>query len=129
MCLQGQPDALCNLVHTLLTVADWSNYDEHMSAIEACVDRQLSLGQLPAMQPFHAFMYPIHLSKVKRLAQAYARRAEEVAAAAARVRQAHALTSRARQEACAIARDEGFARAKKEAWAPPSASPARRRRC
>ena len=73
------PDALCNYVHTLIMLADWTDYETHMRLLERCLDQQLSGGQLPAVQPFHAFVYPIHLEKVKRLSIAYARRAAQVA--------------------------------------------------
>ena len=48
-----------------------------MKLLELTLDRQLSEGACPSMQPFHAFVYPIHLGKVKRLSQAYAQRAIE----------------------------------------------------
>ena len=63
------PDALCNLIHTYQFVSEWSDYSNNMRLIEHCLDRQLAEGACPSMQPFHAFMYPIHLSKVKRLSQ------------------------------------------------------------
>ncbi|KAL1523648.1 hypothetical protein AB1Y20_018583 [Prymnesium parvum] len=73
------PEALCNLVHTYQFISDWSEHTSNMRALEHCLDRQLAEGQCPSMQPFHAFMYPLHLSKVKRLSQAYAQRSLEVA--------------------------------------------------
>ena len=74
-------DALCNLVHTLIFVADWREYESNIQALELSLDQQLAEGKLPAVQPFHAFVYPIHLNKIKLLACAYAKRAEQVAAA------------------------------------------------
>ncbi|KAL3931678.1 MAG: hypothetical protein SGPRY_001020 [Prymnesium sp.] len=73
------PDALCNLVHTYQFVSDWSEHASNMKLLEHCLDRQLAEGQCPSMQPFHAFMYPIHLSKVKQLSSAYAQRALQAA--------------------------------------------------
>ena len=77
----GSPDALCNLVHTYIFTADWREYELNMKLLEQCLDTQLAQGALPAVQPFHAFVYPIHLGKVKQLACAYAKRAEQVAQA------------------------------------------------
>ena len=82
----GAPDALCNLVHTLIFIADWSDYEQNMRLIEQSLDEQLRAGQLPAVQPFHAFVYPISLRKVKQLAVSYAQRAEQVAQALVQLR-------------------------------------------
>ena len=73
------PAALCNLVHAYVFTADWREYDVNMKLLEHCLDAQLAAKELPAIQPFHAFVYPMHLEKVKALAVAYAKRAEEVA--------------------------------------------------
>ena len=75
----GDPDALCNLVHTNIFISDWRDYEVSMKLLEQCLDSQLAQGQLPAIQPFHAFVYPISLVKLKHLAVAYAKRAEKVA--------------------------------------------------
>ena len=56
----------------MIFVADWSEYDVHMPMLESCLDAQLAAGQLPAVQPFHAFAYPICLRKIKQLAIACA---------------------------------------------------------
>ena len=77
------PHALCNLVHTYIFMADWKDYEINMKLLEHCLDSQLAhpsqADPLPAIQPFHAFVYPIDLLKVKALAVAYAKRAEAVA--------------------------------------------------
>ena len=75
----GMPDALCNLVHTYVFTADWRDYEANMASLERCIDEQLAAGVLPAAQPFHAFVYPISLHKVRDLAASYAARAEQVA--------------------------------------------------
>ena len=59
-------------MHALLFVADWGDYAAYISQLEACLDMQLASGALPAVQPFHAFVYPIDLRKIKRLAVACA---------------------------------------------------------
>ena len=75
----GSPDALCNLVHAYIFMSDWRDYELNMKLLEQCLDMQLAQGTLPAIQPFHAFVYPIHLTKIKQLACAYAKRAEQIA--------------------------------------------------
>ena len=75
------PDALCTLIHTVQLTCEWTDHAANMRMLETCLDRQLADGVCPSMQPFHAFMYPIPLLKVKRLAQAYAMRAVECAKA------------------------------------------------
>ena len=68
-------------MHTYIFTADWKEYELNMKLIEQCLDSQLASGALPSIQPFHAFVYPIQLTKIKQLACAYAKRAEQVAQA------------------------------------------------
>ena len=50
--------------------------------LEATLDAHLAAGLTPSVQPFHAFMYDtLPIEKIRRLSEAYARRAEVAAAA------------------------------------------------
>ena len=78
----SQHEALCELVHTNEFIADWSERDQGLAMLEATLDAHLAAGLTPSVQPFHAFMYDtLPIEKIRRLSEAYARRAEVAAAA------------------------------------------------
>jgi protein O-GlcNAc transferase len=82
-------DAYANLMHAMMTVCDWTNYDEHFQRLSNELSTQLGglvdgindghhgPWMLPSVQPFHALAYPLSLSELQLIAHRYAQRAKQ----------------------------------------------------
>lgn len=88
------PDAFSNLIHSLVLVCDWRTREEDFSRMTDLLEDQVraamahsaavngasgtevavTVPPLPAVQPFHALVYPLTLTQTRTLSQAYADR-------------------------------------------------------
>ena len=66
------PEASANLIHSLQCVCDWRQYATLFSNLEAQVEKDLSAGRVPAVQPFHAMAYPFSAELALRISRKYA---------------------------------------------------------
>ncbi|KAI0489433.1 hypothetical protein KFK09_029276 [Dendrobium nobile] len=66
------PEATCNLLHTLQCVCDWVDRDDKFTEVEGIIKRQIKMGLLPSVQPFHAIAYPIDPTLALEISQKYA---------------------------------------------------------
>mmetsp|Transcript_12973 Transcript_12973/g.19544 ORF Transcript_12973/g.19544 Transcript_12973/m.19544 type:complete len:972 (-) Transcript_12973:253-3168(-) len=71
------PDAFANLVHTQLSVCDWSSYDEDFNKLREITREQLeaegkNISLLPSVQPFHTLVYPFSLGEMQQISRLYA---------------------------------------------------------
>ncbi|KAK8916346.1 putative UDP-N-acetylglucosamine--peptide N-acetylglucosaminyltransferase SEC [Platanthera zijinensis] len=66
------PEATCNLLHTLQCVCDWDDRDDKFMEVEGIIKRQIKMGLLPSVQPFHAIAYPIDPTLALEISQKYA---------------------------------------------------------
>lgn len=66
------PEATCNLLHTLQCVCDWDDRDDKFAEVEGIIKRQIKMGLLPSVQPFHAIAYPIDPTLALEISQKYA---------------------------------------------------------
>mmetsp|Transcript_6922 Transcript_6922/g.25504 ORF Transcript_6922/g.25504 Transcript_6922/m.25504 type:complete len:1080 (-) Transcript_6922:134-3373(-) len=73
------PDALCNMIHSLQCVCDWTVRDEWFARLEETVYRQIMRGDQPSVQPFHAVAYPMNGSLALEISRKYAERVALVA--------------------------------------------------
>lgn len=71
------PEAFANLVHSMQCICDWRDRDVLFLRLEKEVERDLALGKLPSVQPFHAMTYPFAPGLALKISQRYA---EECAA-------------------------------------------------
>ncbi|PKA54868.1 putative UDP-N-acetylglucosamine--peptide N-acetylglucosaminyltransferase SEC [Apostasia shenzhenica] len=66
------PEATCNLLHTLQCVCDWGDRENKFIEVEGIIRRQIKMGLLPSVQPFHAIAYPIDPMIALEISQKYA---------------------------------------------------------
>lgn len=52
-------EAFANLVYTRMIICDWNNRDNHFKTLAKLIHVQVSKGELPSVQPFHTFIYPL----------------------------------------------------------------------
>mmetsp|Transcript_9022 Transcript_9022/g.9768 ORF Transcript_9022/g.9768 Transcript_9022/m.9768 type:complete len:755 (-) Transcript_9022:526-2790(-) len=72
-------DTYSNLVNCLIIICNWNYREENMTKLTEIVKVQMSNGQLPSVQPFHAFVYPMKAELKLDLAIQYAKKAKETA--------------------------------------------------
>mmetsp|Transcript_24123 Transcript_24123/g.75676 ORF Transcript_24123/g.75676 Transcript_24123/m.75676 type:complete len:888 (-) Transcript_24123:416-3079(-) len=65
-------EAFSNLVHSLQCVCDWTNREGLLLQLEVNIRRQMALGQLPSVQPFHMMAYPMSSELAKEVSMRYA---------------------------------------------------------
>lgn len=96
------PDAFSNLVHSLVLLCDWKTRDDDFKKLISIMAQQVAAAKanspikatavnpaatrgalatasvpvLPAVQPFHALVYPLDLDQMRELAEVYAERAK-----------------------------------------------------
>ena len=73
------PEAFANLVHSMQCVCDWKNQDILFAQLEREVLRDLAIGKLPSVQPFHAMAYPFSASLALAVSKRYAQECLTVA--------------------------------------------------
>ncbi|KAG0489827.1 hypothetical protein HPP92_006690 [Vanilla planifolia] len=66
------PEATCNLLHSLQCVCDWEDRANKFSEVEGIIRRQIMIGLLPSVQPFHALAYPFDPILALEISQKYA---------------------------------------------------------
>lgn len=66
------PEAFANLVHSMQCICDWRDREVLFSRLEKEVERDLALGKLPSVQPFHAMTYPFTSGLALKISQRYA---------------------------------------------------------
>ncbi|KAJ4460484.1 putative UDP-N-acetylglucosamine--peptide N-acetylglucosaminyltransferase [Paratrimastix pyriformis] len=71
------PDAFANLVHCLQMVCDWRDRDAVFARLSRIIHDELQAGRTPAVQPFHALVYPIDSHLVIKIAAHYAEKARQ----------------------------------------------------
>eukprot|EP00793_Prasinoderma_coloniale_P004610 PRCOL_00000371-RA len=77
------PSALANVVHSLQCVCDWRQRDLWFERLEVTTRHQISIGQTPAVQPFHAIAYPVSGELALKISERYAVGVQNAAATAA----------------------------------------------
>ncbi|KAI9914899.1 hypothetical protein PsorP6_007576 [Peronosclerospora sorghi] len=71
------PDAFANYFHSMVFICDWRSRTKDTEKLQLFVDEQLSTdGVLPAVQPFHALVYPLSMQRFQDISQRYAERAK-----------------------------------------------------
>jgi protein O-GlcNAc transferase len=75
------PEILSELVYSKSFVCDWDELPFLFKRIKETIKTQLSFGQLPAVQPFHTFVYPLSLSDKLIISQKYAQQIQARAGA------------------------------------------------
>lgn len=71
------PEAIANLVHTLVFTCDWRTREEDFARLSQMVVLQLTNpSMLPSVQPFHALVYPLSLAELLQIARRYAAKAK-----------------------------------------------------
>jgi len=70
------PEIVNELVQAKLYVCDWRDLTFYMNKIKEILKYQLNEGQLPAVQPFHCFTYPIRLEDKLMISHSYAEQAK-----------------------------------------------------
>lgn len=66
------PEAFANLVHSMQSICDWRDREVLFLRLEKEVERDLALGKLPSVQPFHAMTYPFTSGLALKISQRYA---------------------------------------------------------
>jgi len=66
------PEAFAHLVHSMMSVCDWTDHDTIFVRLEAETRRELTMGRLPPVQPFHAMAYPFSADLALAISKAYA---------------------------------------------------------
>ena len=70
-------DAFVNLVHSCISICDWSSFEEDQAKVAQILQEQLmeSNSFLPSIQPFHSLAFPLSLQEMKQIAERYSRKA------------------------------------------------------
>lgn len=72
-------EAFANLVYTKMIICDWEHRDENFKTLAGLIAVQFSKGELPSIQPFHTFIYPLDPLDKCVISQEYAKHALEKA--------------------------------------------------
>lgn len=68
---------LNELVQAKTYVCNWTDLPFYFDKLKEVLKAQLALGEIPAVQPFHCFTYPLRLEDKHLIAKCYARQAKE----------------------------------------------------
>lgn len=72
-------DAFVNLVHSCISICEWSTFEEDQARVAQILQEQLmeSDSFLPSIQPFHSLALPLSLQEMKQIAERYSRKATD----------------------------------------------------
>ncbi|CEG49920.1 probable udp-n-acetylglucosamine--peptide n-acetylglucosaminyltransferase sec-like [Plasmopara halstedii] len=71
------PEAFANYFHSLVFICDWKTRQEDTKKLQEFLDEQLQFHDVvPAVQPFHALVYPLSMQCFQAISTRYAERAK-----------------------------------------------------
>lgn len=53
------PYAFCDLLHCMIVVCDWSNYEWRIQRLSSIVTEELEKNRMPSIHPFNALLFPL----------------------------------------------------------------------